>query len=46
MRLNQMSAAQRKATKEGQQLEKQTNAIYQEMKALQEATGKHVLKRW
>jgi hypothetical protein len=43
MRLNQMSAAQRKATKEGQQLEKQTNAIYQEMKVLQEATGKHVL---
>jgi hypothetical protein len=43
MRLNQMSAAQRKATKEGQQLEKQTNAIYQEMKALQEATGKHIL---
>jgi len=41
--LNQMSAAQRKNTKEGQQLVKTTNDIYQEMKRLQEETGKHVL---
>jgi hypothetical protein len=43
MRLNAMSAAQRKATQEGQDLEKQSNEIYEEMKRLQEATGKHVL---
>jgi TP901 family phage tail tape measure protein len=43
MRLNQMSAAQRKATKEGQQLEKQSKKLYSEMKRLQEATGKHQL---
>jgi len=41
--LNQMSSAQRKNTKEGQQLVKTTNDIYQEMKKLQEETGKHVL---
>lgn len=43
IRLNQMSAEQRKATAEGQKLEKQTKEIYEEMKRLQEATGKHVL---
>ena len=43
LKLNQMSAAVRKNTKEGQNLEKQTAAIFEEMKALQEATGKHVL---
>ena len=41
--LNQMSAEMRNSTKEGQQLEKETAAIYEEMKRLQEATGKHVL---
>lgn len=43
LRLNAMSKAERDATKQGQLLEKQTNEIYQEMKRLQEATGKHVL---
>ena len=43
LRLNQMSAEMRKNTKEGQRLEKQTREIFEEMKALQEATGKHVL---
>lgn len=41
--LNQMTAAERAAGTEGAKLEAQTNAIYQEMKRLQEATGKHVL---
>ena len=41
--LNQMTAAERAAGTEGAKLEKQTNAIYAEMKRLQEATGKHVL---
>jgi DNA repair exonuclease SbcCD ATPase subunit len=43
MRLNQMSAAERRATVEGKKLEKQTAEIYNEMKRLQEATGKHTL---
>lgn len=43
IRLNEMSAEERKATEAGRQLESETNAIYQEMKALQEATGKHQL---
>lgn len=43
IRLNEMSAEERKATDAGRQLEAETNAIYQEMKALQEATGKHQL---
>jgi len=43
IRLNQMSAEERKNTKEGQELVKTTNAIYQEMKQLQEETGKHTL---
>jgi hypothetical protein len=41
--LNKMSNEQRKATKSGQELESQTKAIYEEMKSLQEATGKHQL---
>lgn len=43
IRLNQMSKAEREATKEGRELEKQSAEIYEEMKRLQEATGKHVL---
>lgn len=41
--LNKMSEAMRNNTEEGKALEKQTNRIYQEMKRLQEATGKHTL---
>lgn len=41
--LNNMSAQERKTTKEGQELEKQAAAIYLEMKKLQEVTGKHTL---
>jgi hypothetical protein len=43
IRLNKMSAEERKSTKAGQELEKSTKAIYEEMKRLQEATGKHQL---
>lgn len=43
IRLNQMSAEERSATEEGKKLEKETFEIYQEMKRLQEVTGKHVL---
>ena len=43
MRLNAMSAAERSSTEEGQKLEAETKAIYEEMKRLQEATGKHQL---
>ena len=43
IRLNEMSAEERKATDAGKKLEAETNAIYQEMKNLQEATGKHQL---
>lgn len=43
IKLNAMSKEQRTATKAGQQLEKQTKEIYEEMKRLQEATGKHTL---
>lgn len=41
--LNEMSAAERAGTEEGRALERETAAIYEEMKRLQEATGKHVL---
>jgi len=41
--LNSMSAEERKATEEGKKLEAETKAIYEEMKKLQEATGKHQL---
>lgn len=43
IRLNAMSKAERENIKVGKQLEKQTAEIYDEMKRLQEATGKHVL---
>ena len=43
LKLNAMSAAQREGSKSGQKLEKETNNIYEEMKRLQEATGKHTL---
>lgn len=38
--LNSMSRAMREGTKQGQELEKQTREIYEEMKRLQAATGK------
>lgn len=41
--LNNMSKAEREQTEEGKRLVKQTAAIYEEMKRLQEATGKHQL---
>lgn len=43
IRLNEMGAEERKATEEGQKLEAETAALYEEMKRLQEATGKHQL---
>lgn len=43
IRLNEMSAEERTATEAGRQLEAETNAIYEQMKLLQEATGKHTL---
>ena len=43
IRLNEMSAAERAGTEEGRALEKETAAMYEEMKRLQEATGKHQL---
>ena len=43
IQLNKMSAEYRKTSKEGQKLEKQTREIYEQMKLLQEATGKHTL---
>ena len=43
IRLNEMSAAERAGTEAGRALEAETNAIYEEMKRLQEATGKHTL---
>ena len=43
LRLNEMSLAERQGTEAGKALEAETNAIYQEMKRLQEATGKHQL---
>jgi hypothetical protein len=42
-KLNAMSDSVRKNTEEGKKLETETNAIYTEMKKLQEATGKHTL---
>lgn len=41
--LNDMSAAMRKNTKEGRELEEQTRQIYEEMKNLQSATGMNQL---
>lgn len=43
MQLNAMSEEMRKNTVEGQKLEQQAKDIYEEMKRLQEATGKNVL---
>ena len=43
VRLNQMSAEMRHNTEEGRRLERETKAIYEQMKKLQEATGKHQL---
>lgn len=43
IKLNAMSEEQRKATKAGKDLEKSTKDIYEEMKRLQEATGKTAL---
>lgn len=41
--LNNMSIEEREATEEGRKLVEETNAIYQEMKRLQEVTGKTAL---
>lgn len=43
IKLNQMSAAQRQAADDGKKLEAETNAIYQQMIKLQEATGNYRL---
>jgi len=43
IRLNEMSEAERKNTKEGQDMEKQAKKIYDEMNRLQQATGKYAL---
>ena len=43
IRLNEMSLAEREGTEAGRQLEVETNALYEEMKRLQEVTGKHQL---
>lgn len=43
IRLNQMSAAEREAADSGKKLEAETNAIYQQMIELQEATGNYRL---
>lgn len=42
-KLNAMSAEERKSTQAGKDMEAQAKAIYNEMKALQEATGKTAL---
>lgn len=43
IRLNQMSATEREAADSGKKLETETNAIYQQMIKLQEATGNYRL---
>ena len=43
IRLNAMTAAERENTEEGRKLVAQTREMYEEMKRLQEATGKHQL---
>lgn len=43
IKLNQMSAAEREAADGGKKLEAETNAIYQQMIKLQEATGNYKL---
>ena len=44
IRLNEMSAEERKGTEAGRQLEKETRLIYEEMSRLQQATGKYTLE--
>jgi len=43
MRLNAMSAEERKTTEEGQKLEERSASLMAQMKKLQEVTGKHTL---
>lgn len=43
MALNRMTGEERENTKHGQEMVKQANALYEEMKRLQEVTGKHQL---
>lgn len=43
IKLNDMTAAERANTQAGQAMEKQAAELYEEMKRLQEATGKHTL---
>ena len=44
IRLNEMSAEERKSTETGRQLETETRLIYEEMSRLQQATGKYTLE--
>lgn len=44
IRLNEMSAEERKGTEAGRQLETETRLIYEEMSRLQQATGKYTLE--
>ena len=44
IRLNEMSAAERTGTEEGQKLEAQAAQLYQQMNELQKATGKYTLQ--
>ncbi len=44
IRLNELSEAERAGTEAGRKLEKETNAIYEQMNALQKATGKAQLQ--
>ena len=44
IRLNEMSAEQRRTAGVGKELEAETRAIYQEMSRLQQATGKYTLE--
>lgn len=44
IRLNEMTAEQRRSTEAGRQLETETRKIYEEMSRLQKATGKYTLE--
>lgn len=44
IRLNEMSAEQRRSTEAGRKLETETRLIYEEMSRLQKATGKYTLE--
>ena len=44
IRLNEMSAEERKGTEAGRQLETETRLMYEEMSRLQQATGKYTLE--